>query len=875
MYHGIQKPYYTGVNQAYSKQMNSFKIRGTLVFKNGTDIKLDVGDQKILSISLKGELNAKLGDTVVIDKKNILHSRVEDTTAAPILPEEEGKYSQLLKNMELPQRNDLMEALKTLDLHGIQLSKDTLLNFVSLKGQLNTLVEGLDYDTAIQIMDQEVDIDKEPLEKVNQAVEEAKQEEGGFSIAKIIAKFKSISTEEAEKIAEKIFGSKMGKDITDIIKALHRAGMDITRKNINRVNEVFTKLHQAKEISSEGMIEALKENPEANIDQLYRIKNSIKRGVIAVEEKVSQLAARAYDQFQSKGQPVTNKELERMEGDIKELLVREDLEVTDERVQLAKEMIKGGIDVSKDYIEKIEALKGQLKELAEKLSHEKITHLLKSGTDVEKTKIADLIKMVRELDNLENSQLTAANLQMDSAKIEDILGKLERTGEIQDKDLLLLLNRNIDLKLSDIERILFGEARQSIDEGYGPTIKMINLLNDIKTVNFNNIAQHLSQNQPITLESLAMNQGNQTNPIALRLSQFQMKAAGLSSENPGHVELAQAIVSNEMDLNEGNVRRVIDIQGKLQFIRTNMTSLLLQKGLQQGLQFEKMDIGQLMAHMNQFRKNHVSAQTLVDQLPKINQGGSDLLAMMLKNQIPPNLKELQALSSFIHNKQQLGHQLGEIIQLLEQADGQPYVREVNDLKQMIKDLSQGLREGKINLEEFEKQLVKEMGKLTEKLESNGHANREAVSKEIDKMLQSVQTQNSLNHRDVMLQFPFIMDNQLKNLQIYVMNEKRGSKKIDPSNMSILLNMDTNNLGNVNVYVGVAQRQITLKVGVALKAYKEMIEARASEIKGLLEEIGYGVKELTFRVEEEVNLLTTIDGAEEKQTGARHFIDMMI
>lgn len=69
MYHGIQKPYYTGVNQAYSKQMNSFKIRGTLVFKNGTDIKLDVGDQKILSISLKGELNAKLGDTVVIDKK--------------------------------------------------------------------------------------------------------------------------------------------------------------------------------------------------------------------------------------------------------------------------------------------------------------------------------------------------------------------------------------------------------------------------------------------------------------------------------------------------------------------------------------------------------------------------------------------------------------------------------------------------------------------------------------------------------------------------------------------------------------------------------------------------------------------------------------
>ncbi len=874
MYHGIQKPAYAGVSQAYSKQMNSFKIRGTLVVNNGTSIKLDVGDQKILSISLKNELNAKLGDTVVIDKRNILHSKVEGPSAAPLLPEEEGKYSQLLKNMELPPKEELMKALQTLDLHGVQLTKDTLMNFVSLKNQLNSLVEGLDYDTAIQIMDQDVDIDKEPLEKVAQAVEEIKKEEGGFSIAKILAKFKGLSTEDAEKIAEKIFGSKMGKDITDIIKALHRAGMDLTKKNINRVNEIFDKLHQAKEISNEGVVEAIKENPEANLDQLYRLKNAIKKGAIAVEEKLSQMASKAYDRFLSRSQGVSSKDLEVMEEDIKDLLTREGLEATDEKVELAKEMIKGGIDVTREHFDKIEALKGQLRELAEKLSHEKIAHLLQSGTNVEKTKVSELLKLVRELDTLQSIQPTLEGYTVEQEQVKDILGNLKLTGEIQDKDLLLLLNTKMDFKLSDIQRILFGEAKQSIDEGYGHTVKMISLLNQMKTVGYNTIVQHLNQGQPLTLESLAMNQANQLiHPIPLKFSQLQ--AAGLSIDDQNHVELAKALVSNDMGLTEGNVKRIFDIQGRIQFIRTNMTSQFLQKGLEQGLQFEKLDIDRLVAHMNQYRRNQVNVQTIVKELPQISQDSGNLLAMLLKNGIVPNLKELQQLSHFTNNQQQLGQQIKELIQLLEEGGSQQFAEEVKGMKQMVRDLTQGLREGKINLEEFEKEIARALGQLSEKAESTGFSNKDELHKEMNKLIQAVQTQNNLNHRDLVLQFPVMMDNQLKNLQIYVLNEKKGGKKIDPNNMSILLNMDTNHLGNVNVYVGVAQRQVTLKVGVALKKYKELIEDQALQIKALLEKIGYDVKELTFRVEEEVNLMTTIDAVEEKQRDIRHFIDMMI
>lgn len=877
MNHGIGKTVYFGVNQAYSNHMASFKLRGTLVSKNGQDIKLDVGNSKILDINLRKELNAKLGDTVVIDKKEILHSRVSDPTVKPLMGEEEGKYSRLLKSFNLPFQDEYMQALKTLDLHGIHLSKDNLMNFITLKGQLNQIVEGLDYDTALQIVEKDVDLEKEPLEKVAQAVEEVKQEEGHFSLSKLIGSLRGLSTEEAENISQKIYGSKMGKDIIDIIKALNRAGMEISKKNISRINDAFSKLHQVKDMSDEGVIEAIKGKMEASLDHLYRIKHSVKKGAIAVEEKIGQAVSKAYNQFLSRNSSVSSKDLRLLEEDIRELLTREGLENTPERIQLAKEMIKGGTALTKEHFDKIEALKNQLQDLAKLMNHEKIAQLMGKDIDVEKTSISQLLAYIKSLDleQATNPELTKVKAELE--KIEEILKQLQQTGEIKDKDLLLLLNRKKDFKLGDVQRIIVGEQQISTDISFGATVKMVGILNDVKHINYNSVAYQLNQSAPINLENLALANNyfldNREIPLP-SLSSNQIQEMGLSIDNQKHMEVAKALIVNEMTLSKGNVQRILDIVGRVQFAKNNLTSQMVTSSVKDGLELEKLELEKLSSYIHQ-KQQSSSTHSIISKLPQMNQEGNNLMAMLIKNGMTPNLKELQRLSLFINNQDQIGHQLKDILELLEKEGKDQFTSELASLKEAVKTVSQGLRDGKVNLKDFQEQLAKDVGKLSSKLETMEGRLKEELSKGISRLGETIETQNNLNNKDTTLQLPMLLDNQIKNLQIYIMNEKKSGKKIDPNKMSILLNMETNRLGNVNVYVGVWQKQVTLKVGVQLQDYKRSIEEQAPQINELMKKIGYEVKELSYKVDEEGNLMDMIDMIEEQQRENRHFIDITI
>jgi len=111
------KGLYSNVINSYMKTPNSSKIKGTLMEINENKIKLSIGNEKALDITLNKTLKAEVGDTVVIDRKDIVKSQIINKVEAQSVNANQNKYDYILSSLGISKKEDSIWAVKTLDHH--------------------------------------------------------------------------------------------------------------------------------------------------------------------------------------------------------------------------------------------------------------------------------------------------------------------------------------------------------------------------------------------------------------------------------------------------------------------------------------------------------------------------------------------------------------------------------------------------------------------------------------------------------------------------------------------------------------------------------------------------------------------------------------
>lgn len=879
--------YYGGVS-------SSFKIRGTLVEKHENTIKINIGKDKIIEAQLKEPIEGEVGETVIIDKKDILESRLcNEDTVEETISIEEGRET--LQKLNLPVNEETKEALQALENYGVDITKENIQDFIVSKTNLEKVIQGLDYDTAIKLMDKNIDLEEESLEKIVEILEEVKEEKEGFSLFKLLGLKKDMTTGEAEKISERIYGSKMGKDITDIIKALDKAGADITKKNIDTVDRIFSKVDNLQDIEDDTVIDAIKNKIDTTIDNLYKLKNAVVKNIIAVEEKVSQWATNAYEATSFSSYTITEKDLKLMEEDIKDLLTSLDIKVTEESMSLAKDLVKAGLEISKENIEKVTNIKEALKELQGSLDYEKLATLIKSGIEIEKEEITSLAKLLKE--GLETANIEDTNLE--GEKIEGILNTIEKLQKIEDHQLLELIKKGVDFKLGKLQFLTsngnqekFLLQTKGLDEGIQTLVhqhvRTITTLNKLENLDFNSIAYHMNSKLPTTLEGLVLSQ-SQAPVKVLEVSQETIIKNHIISRgitlglegNQQDVEGAKALISNNIPFNRENIMRLYEINNHIENIRDRLSSHMLRELTYSGRVVENMEIEELSNYvMKEVQEGvntekHQSLKGLIKNLEGAYPQREGILSLFMKNAIPLNLKEVEQMSFFLNNQQQITSDLNDILGTLKKSKNE----EIKDLglkiEEFLKESTENLKSGNLRGERFYQQL----GRWMREVDSKSHFMEATVKQDFEKnsedLRESLNLQSQLNKEDAVLQFPIMMENQLKNLQMYILNNKKSSKKIDPDNMSVLLNFDTNNMGNINIYTAVNYKKVVMKVGVKNLQDKNLFENNIKKIEGLLKELGYELKEMSFRIEEGQDLLTMAEEDIQIHQPIKRFLDITI
>ena len=674
--------------QSY-EETSSVKIRGTLLEKDGNNVKIDIGNNRVLEMEVGENIEGEIGDTVVIDKGNIVKSKlhhIKEKEEDVSLPLQISDGEAILESLNLPINEESKEALRILGEYGIDITRENLLYFLQSKANLGKLIQGLDYETAIRLMEDNIDIGEKSLEEIVNIIGENRKEEQGFSLLRFFMSRNKMTVDEAEKIALQLYGNRMGKDITDIIRALSKAGLEVNKINIERVNSIFNKLDNLQDIEEATIIDSIRNKIEASIDNLYKLKNSITKNVIEIDGKLSQIGSRAYEGILSQTSRVTSEDLVAMEGSIKSILTSSGMEVTGRAMELAKELIRKGIEVTRENVERVDGVKLALVNLKDSLTYEKTAQIIKAGIQLEREDVVRLSKFADE-----------------------------------------------------------------IPQGPSP------------------------------------------------------RAVG---------------------------------------------------GQEETREFQGID-------------------RLVESMQLIGKNQKTILPLLIKNAIPVKLREINNMQLLLNNEKQIANELENIIKIVEKSQR----RELQVLEREIKDylfkLTEDIKSGKFKTERVYRQIGEWLEEVGDKAYLLGKGERDLLGRTSTRLRDSIELQNQLNRGDTLLQIPIIMDKQLKNLQVFIMNKKRARKKIDPDNMSILLNFDTNNMGNINIYTSVRYKRVVMKVGVKSHEDRELFQRNQKIIEGLLSDLGYELKDMDFRVEEEQNLLTMVNEIPVTYRPIRSLLDIRI
>ncbi|MBU5437170.1 hypothetical protein KQI42_04065 [Tissierella sp. MSJ-40] len=741
------------VNSYGVKPTLPYDIEGVLVGKEGKDIQIEkqVDNKNVhYFLRLKEEIAANLGETVTVEKENIVSVKTEEKEEKE--EKEVRKAEDIIRELGLEYTKENLRTIEYLLNNGIPITKENINSFFMSRDYLNEIIENIDYNSCIKLMDKGINLEEESLQKIAETLEAVKMEKEPFSIKRFLRLEKELTYKEAEKISKELYGQKMGKDVYDSIIALHKRKLPITKENINKVMETMNKLHDLKGLDDEVYLKVYKEDIPFNINTLFRIKNSYTLG-----DMDKNIIVESFEQF-----TITEDiSMDKLIGILKEL----DIENNSENLSLIRQFIINGVETNKENYIKISSMKDNLIELRQLLKEEEIAQLISEGIDPLEEDIENLVKnMKKGFQEVET---------VDEGKIKEILDELKTLGSLKDKDLLLLIKKGEDFNLKSIKEIINTNEDTQLGINHRTLEKAVTLSHI-----FNTLGEEL---RPSTL-SFAVKRYNTITLDNLYKSQLQLNSV---EERITPVSKAEENLIFKEYLNA----------------RNNLTINMVKESIKDGMALEHMPLEELNQYVDKKLNKYKEGERISREVKELKGLEEKLIPVIMKNQLPMTLKELKDLNSFTHNGKQLNNLLKDMLD-----EKSPYYNEEvkEGIKLLQEKISSSVKNGSDSVKEEYKKLINTLVDLNNSFDSKGEKDKETY----EKVEEYLSIQKKISKEDLILQLPIEIGGEYENLNLIIPNIKRG---IDKNYMNFFLNLDTEKLGKVNLNLEVKGKDVFINI----------------------------------------------------------------
>lgn len=802
-----------------SSSSSNMLIKGTVLEKDGKNIRMKTDDNVLLDIVTKNDLTVSQREILTIKK-----SQIESMTklSDEKVEEEREKRDEDVKELEkvdVPVTKENLDALKHLKNSNIPATKENILKFVALKSSINNLAN-IDINLIVNLMNSNTDIRNESVFDLFNMAKSTKSSLSDKFTTILENKVKSpISYDKAREISMDIYGSKMGKDIQDIIISLEQNNVEINKDTIDTIHDVFSKLYNLRDITDEDVAKSLQIDDNVSIDTLYNIKNFISTSYISSSNA----------SYSQKTEIPTDKQLESMEDEILNTL--KDMGFTSEEISIAKAILKQGKDINEQDILVIKEIRDDLSTLQNLLDKDIAAMLIKSDIDISSM---DIRQLLNEVNNIIQSMEDISTVVFTEKENEMAISLLDAIKQINSNTILSNISAKSILSLSNTNNNLYNKFfSESLNNNFASYENSISLkasivLNKIESIDFSLIDY---RNDNISLNYIASK-----NSIFKQNFEDEPKLEKLNY---------QTTYTQSIDIK-------VEINSHYQYLRANMRASNIIQILNDNIDPMATDIRTLSNIVNVQNARQKEIFDIFNSMEKrdVNFAVSNIIS----NNQSPTLQNVKKSIDIYKNEDNYIDILDKIIK-----DSDNY--EFNDVSRIVRNIQRHLENQKNKTkDEFRENIqniFQELSNLESAINSDKKPEKSILQNHIKNLSENIKQSQKLSQNNDMLQIPFHMNGESNNANVFAKNNKAKKGKINPDDMSVLIDLNTKNLGKMGFFIKVENKKLSIKISGNDESMKK-IKSDVLSLDKNLSSLGYNIDFINISSPEENAKLSFVE-----------------
>lgn len=165
----------------------------------------------------------------------------------------------------------------------------------------------------------------------------------------------------------------------------------------------------------------------------------------------------------------------------------------------------------------------------------------------------------------------------------------------------------------------------------------------------------------------------------------------------------------------------------------------------------------------------------------------------------------------------------------------------------------------INVKNIYKDIYGKLEAVKDSITNSSLPTKHEITNNIDNLQNNMRFMNDLSNHNTYIQIPLQIWNKNTTGELYILKKDSKKKKIDPENVSIFISLETQNLGQVDSLISVNKKNISVNLRLEDQEIIDYIKENYKELYNKLQEKGYKLVDVKYRlIEEEANLLNIKD-----------------
>jgi len=147
---------------------------------------------------------------------------------------------------------------------------------------------------------------------------------------------------------------------------------------------------------------------------------------------------------------------------------------------------------------------------------------------------------------------------------------------------------------------------------------------------------------------------------------------------------------------------------------------------------------------------------------------------------------------------------------------------------------------------------------------------EETAKAVSSLNDNLRLLDALNQSNVLYyQIPIRISGNKSNAELYIMNRRRGKKKIDPHDAVVFLSVDTVNLGRVEMLLELKGNGVSIDLRTGSEDVNEFVKANIKELYTALEDCGRKLTGIKYSILKTASSLTDQEKMLQKAVSMKH------